>query len=433
MTTTIIGVNEDASLTPEAAAALASATLVVGGKRHLALAAPLITGQTLAWPTPMHHAIPQILAHQGPVAILATGDPLWFGAATLLLQHLPNTTRIIPAPSSFQLAAAHLGWTLQHTTCLSCCGRPIEAIIPHLQPGAQLLILSSGPETPQQIESLLTSRKLDHTLLILENLSTPQQRVRKPSPLGRGLGGAVQGSADPFGPWNDGGGEGMATNAPPTKEDPIAPLNLIALTIQGPTAQTLPLTPGRPDPLFENDGQLTKSEIRAITLAALAPRQGERLWDIGTGSGAIAIEWMLAHPMNQAIAIERHPARAARARRNALALGTPALQIIEGEAPEALQNLPPPNAIFLGGSAHRPGLPGLPSLPSLIDTAKAALKPGGRLVANAIALETEAALIAAQSRYGGTLTRIAIERLDHVGTMQAYRPAMTVTQWCLTL
>lgn len=404
MTTTIIGVNEDASLNPEAAAALANATLVVGGKRHLALAAPLITGKTLAWPTPMQDAIPQILAHPGPVAILATGDPLWFGAATLLLQHLPDTTKIIPAPSSFQLAAAHLGWTLQTTTCLSCCGRPIEAIIPHLQPGARLLILSAGPETPAQIESLLTAKALTHTLQILENLSSPQQRTRKPSPSARGL------------------GEGLSASTTPNQNDPIAPLNLIALTIQGPIPNTLPLTPGRPDSLYENDGQLTKSEIRAITLAALAPRQGELLWDIGTGSGAIAIEWMLTHPANQAIAIERHPARAATARRNALALGTPALQIIEGEAPEALHNLPPPNAIFLGGSAHRPGL---------IDTAKSALSPGGRLVANAVALETEAALIAAQQRHGGTLTRIAIERLDHVGTMPAYRPAMTVTQWRL--
>lgn len=390
MTTTIIGVNEDASLTPEAAAALSAASLVVGGHRHLALAAPLITGETLAWPSPMDAAIPAILVHPGPVAILATGDPLWFGAASLLLRHLPaGTTRIIPALSSFQLAAARLGWALQDTACLSCCGRPVEAIIPHLQPGARLLILSAGPETPAQIETVLTARALDHTIQILENLGGPTERIKSPLPLAE---------------------QGWVT---------VSALNLVALTIHGPTGATLSLTPGRPDALFEHDGQITKSDIRALTLAALAPRRGELLWDVGAGSGSVAIEWMLAHPANRAIAIERQPARAARARRNALALGTPALQVIEGAAPEALENLPPPDAIFLGGGAHRAPI------------IEAAVAAGARIVANAIALETEAALVAARQRHGGTLTRIAIERLDRVGTMDAYRPAMTVTQWRL--
>jgi precorrin-6Y C5,15-methyltransferase (decarboxylating) len=384
---TILGINEDAALSPEAAAILSKAALVVGGKRHLALAAPLITREALPWPSPMDAALPSIQAHPGPVAILASGDPLWFGAASWLLRHLPpDRLRIIPAPSSFQLAAARLGWPLQTTACLSCCGRPIEALIPHLQPGARLLILSAGPETPAQVQALLHRQRLTHNIHILENLGGPAERIAPPG-------------------------------------DDIAALNLIALEISGPTHATLPLTPGRPDALFETDGQLTKSDIRAITLAALAPRRGEMLWDIGAGSGAVGIEWMLAHPDNAAIGLEPRPDRAARARRNALSLGTPALQIIEGRAPDALAALPPPDAIFLGGGASTPGV---------IDAAHAALKPGGRLVANAVALVTEAALIAAQQRHGGTLIRIGIERLDQVGTMAAYRPAMTITQWVVT-
>ena len=386
MTTTIIGVNEDAALIPEAAAALADAALVVGGRRHLALVAPLIRGESLAWPSPMDAAIPQMLAHAGPVAVLVSGDPLWFGAATLLLRHLPrDTPRVIPAPSSFQLAAARLGWAVQDTACLSCCGRPVEAIIPHLQPGVQLLVLCAGPETPGQVAALLAGRGLDHTLLVLENLGGPGERI---GPLG----------------------------------DSVSPLNLVALTIEGPVAATLPLTAGRPDSWFDHDGQITKSDIRAMTLAALAPRRGELLWDVGCGSGAVGIEWMLAHPANRAIGIEARPERAARVRRNALAMGVPGLQVIDGSAPDGLQGLPRPDAVFLGGGAHRPGV---------IDTARAALGAGGRLVANAIALQTEAALVAARQRLGGTLVRIAVERLDRVGGMDAYRPAMTVTQWRL--
>ena len=383
---TIIGINEDAALTPEAAALLAAATLVIGGARHLALAAPLIQGATLPWPTPMESALPALLAHcPAPAAILATGDPLWFGAATFLLRHIPlSETRILPAPSAFAQAAARLGWPLQSTACLSCCGRPIEALIPHFQPGARLLILSAGPETPPAIIALLAARGLEATIHLLENLGSPHERIHATLPL------------------------------------TIAPLNLLALVITGPTAATVPLTPGLEDTLFEHDGQLTKQEIRALTLAALAPRQGEHLWDIGAGAGSIAIEWLLRHPQNRATAVERDPVRAARARRNALALGTSTLHVIEAHAPEAFAHLPPPNAIFLGGGAHLPGL---------IDAALAHLPPGGRLVANAITLQTEQALTQAHAHHGGSLTRIAIERLDQVGAMQAYRPAMTVTQW----
>ncbi len=380
----VIGINEDGVLPPDAADAVGAARLVVGGARHLALAARFIHGETLPWPSPIDAAVPRMVAQDGPVAVLASGDPMWFGVASLLLRHVPlERLRILPAPSSFQLAAARLGWALQDTECLSCCGRPVEAIVPHLQPGARLLVLSAGAATPAAIDRQLQARGVAATLRVLDTLGGTGERIH---PL-----------------------DGTETA-----------LNIVALEIHGPVAATLPLTPGLADERFEHDGQITKREVRAMTLAALAPRRGELLWDVGCGSGSVGVEWMLAHPANRTIGIDRHPDRAARARRNALALGVPALLVLEGEAPDALSGLPPPHAVFLGGGAHRPGV---------IDAAWSALRPGGRLVANAIALPTEAALIEAQRRLGGMLTRIGIERLEQVGSMAAYRPAMTVTQW----
>ncbi len=388
---TLIGLNEDGALPQGADPLLRAATLVMGGHRHLALAAAHVQGRAAPWPNPIEAAIPTLLAHRpGPAAVLASGDPMWFGIGSMLLRHLPLAElRILPAPSSFQLAAARLGWALQDVACLSCCGRPIEALIPHLQPGARLMVLSATADTPQAVATLLAARGLGaSTLHLLEALGGPAERItahRSDAPLPQ-----------------------------------AHPLNLVAIEVAGPSAATLPLTPGLPDTWFEHDGQITKAEIRALTLAALAPRRGEHLWDIGLGAGSISIEWMLRHPDNRATGLERDPARAARARRNALALGTPGLAIVAGEAPHALAGLHPPDAVFLGAAAHTPGT---------IGAAWSALRPGGRLVANAIALPTERALLEAQSRLGGSLTRIAIERLDAVGTLPAYRPAMTVTQW----
>ncbi len=383
----IIGINEDGALPPEAKTLLATATLTIGGARHLALAAPHIVGATMPWPTPIAEAIPLLLARQGhPTAILTSGDPLWFGIASLILRHVPvDQTRILPAPSAFALAAARLGWPLQDTACLSCCGRPVHAIIPHLHDGARLLVLSADATTPAAIAALLQSRGFAASRIrTLERLGGPAERI------------------------HDG--------IPHTPD----PLNLLAIEARG---QGLPLTPGLPEAAFDHDGQITKSDIRAITLAALAPTPGALLWDVGAGSGSIGIEWMLRHPTCRTIALEPRPDRAARIRRNALSLGVPALQVLEATAQEALATLPAPDAIFLGGGAHHPGV---------IETAWSALRPGGRIVANAVTLPTEATLIAAQTRYGGTLRRIAIETLDQVGPIPAYRPAMTITQWRAT-
>jgi precorrin-6Y C5,15-methyltransferase (decarboxylating) len=393
----IVGIGEDGAegLSPAARALIANARLVIGGKRHLALADGLPNGETRAWPSPLADSIPEILAHRGePVAVLASGDPYCFGVGAMLSAHVPiEETICVPAPSSLSLACARLGWALDDIATVSLCGRPLETLAPSLQPDRRVLMLSADATTPAAVARYLTQRGFEKTRLhLLEALGGRRERVRSAT------------AAD-FG-FND-----------------VEALNLIAIEVRAaPHAKVIPLTSGLPDEMFEHDGQITKREIRAVTLSSLAPRAGELLWDIGAGSGSVGIEWLLRHVANRAVSVERDPLRAARAARNAAELGVPRLEMVTGEALPSLASLPAPDAIFVGGGGE----------PALFDKAYAALKPGGRIVANAITLDTEKAALAAQSKFGGTLTRLSLERLDAVGGKQAFRPAMTVTQWSAT-
>jgi len=386
----ILGINEDGWLSEPAQARLRAAELVVGGARHLALADSCVQGRRLTWSSPINETV-AVIAGMRPrsVAVLASGDPYCYGVGTTLAAAIPAIERIcIPAPSAFTLACARLGWALQDCATLSFCGRPLAPLLPLLQPGAHILALSADAGTPGVVAAMLHGRGFGSTTIhVLEALTGPDERIR-------------------------------SAQAARFRISDIHPLNLLAIEVGG--GPVIPLAPGLKDDMFEHDGQITKCEVRAVTLSALAPRRGERLWDVGAGSGSIGIEWLLRHPANQAVAIERNPARAARAGRNAMALGVPNLHVVQAAAPVGLAGLPPPHAAFIGGGAHEPGV---------IDICWAALPPEGRLVANAVTIETEAALMAAQARLGGTLSRIGIERLDRIGGMQGYRPAMTVTQW----
>jgi len=392
---TIVGIGEDglAGLGDPARKALGEASFVIGGKRHLALAAAGIAGRTEPWPSPFSSAVERVLALRGEaVAVLASGDPFWFGAGSLLTQALqPGEWQAFPGLSSFALAAATLGWPLQETECLSLCGRPLETLSPALQHGRRCLVLSADAGTPADVAGYLAERGFGGSrLCVLEALGGTAERSR----------------------WTTAAGFDLAD---------VQPLNLIALDLEAANgARVIPRASGLDDALFEHDGQMTKREIRAVTLSSLAPRAGERLWDIGCGAGSIAIEWLLAHPANAAIGIEADLERAARARRNALALGVPRLQVVEGGAPAALQGLAPPDAVFIGGGLHEPGL---------LEAAWQALPVGGRIVANAVTLESERVLMAGHERQGGTLLRLAVSRLDAVGRLSAFRPAMAVTQW----
>lgn len=391
----IVGIGEDGveGLSGAAQALVRSATLVIGGTRHLDLAASLILGEARAWPSPMSEGLSQILARRGqPTAVLASGDPFCFGIGATLAKLL-NVAEFIclPAPSAFALACARLGWAARYTAQVSLCGRPIALLAPLLQPGRRLLVLSADETTPAALAAWLVGRGFGPSRLhVLEALGGPRERRR------------------------------IATAAA-FDVAAIDPLNLVAVELAaGPGAYIIPLACGLPDAAFEHDGQITKREIRAVTLSALAPGAGELLWDVGGGSGSISIEWMLRHPDNRAVILEPNGERAARAGRNAWNLGVPELRIVAGRAPEGLAGLPTPDAVFLGGGA---------SDPAVIDAAWSALRPGGRLVANAVTVATEAAMMQARARFGGSVTRLSVERLARIGRVEGFRPARTVTQW----
>ena len=393
----LIGIGEDGieGLTPAVRKLLAQAQLVVGGARHFALAGPL-TAKTMTWPSPLAAAIPKILARRGShVCVLASGDPFFYGVGTLLGAHVgPQEMQCFPAPSAFSLAAARLHWSLQDCCLMSLHGRGFERIIPALQPGAKILCLSWDEATPPRLAKLLCERGFGQSqIIVMEAMGGQRERVR-------------------------------ASTAEAFDMEGIDPLNTVALEIAA-TAQSRILTvaSGLADSWFETDGQLTKREVRAITLSSLAPRRGDFLWDVGAGSGSIAIEWLLCDLANRAIAIEAREDRASLIARNAESLGVPHIEIITGRAPDVFAKLPRPQAIFIGGGA---------SDAKLLDAAYAALSPGGRLVVNAVTLEAEAELIRRCKAQGGELLRIDISRGNSLGAFQTWRPALPVTQWSVT-
>jgi precorrin-6B C5,15-methyltransferase / cobalt-precorrin-6B C5,C15-methyltransferase len=375
---------------------IGSAELVVGGARHLELANDLIKGRRLAWPSPMTEAFSEIKRHRGhAVVVLASGDPFHFGVGKQLAAFVPADELLcLPQPSAFSLAAARMGWSLQDVSLVTLHGRALQGVIRCLQPGARILALSWDGATPQKLAELLNSRGMGQSeVTVLEAMGGKRERIRH------------------------------ATASHFDIED-VVPLNTVAIeVIAEPGAAVIPLALGLDDGFFEHDGQLTKREIRAVTLSSLAPRQGELLWDVGLGAGSIAIEWLLSHPSMRAIGIEARADRADRAARNATALGVPELEIVQGLAPQALAGLARPDAVFVGGGLMDGGV---------FETVWEALKPGGRLVANAVTIESEARLIDLFQRFGGDLVRLQVARVDKVGTAFGWRPAMPVTQWRVT-
>ena len=389
----VVGIGEDglAGLSPAARALIETAEFLVGGERHLAMAPPG-PAERIRWVRPLADTLNTIEQCRGRrVTVLASGDPLWYGVGVLLAHHFnPEEMTILPHAGAFSLAAARLGWAIADCGCLSLHGRPLDSLRLHLAPGRRLLALAEDGETPGRVARLLAECGWGGSrLTVFEHLGGSREA-------------------------------GHSATAAEWGERLMADLNTIALECEpGPDARPLSRLAGLPDDAFEHDGQLTKREVRAVTLAALAPVYGETLWDIGAGCGSIAIEWLRAAEGSAAVAVERDPARAAMIARNAAALGVPALQIVVGTAPHALPAGPMPEAIFVGGGIGDPGL-----LPALW----ARLPPGGRLVANVVSTEGEGALLTWQAEYGGTLTRIAVSRAEPLGQHQAWRPLLPVTQ-----
>lgn len=389
----VIGIGEDGldGLGRAARARIEAAELLVGGARHLALVGSH-KAERLSWDSPIAATLAALRSHSGrKVVALASGDPMWFGiGATIAAHFAPHEYEILPAPSAFALAAARLGWPLQESECISLHGRPLARLARHLAPGARILALSTDGGTPAAVAELLVRDGYGPSrMTVLEHLG----------------GSAEHRASAPAHAW------------PITRS---ADLNLIAIECElRDPALARSLAPGLPDSAFQHDGQLTKQPIRAATLAALAPLAGALLWDVGAGSGAIAIEWCRAAPRARAIAIERDPERAQRVRVNADALGVPELDIIEGRAPKALEGLESPIAIFIGGGIAAPGL---------LERCWEALLPGGVLVANCVTIAAEAVLLGWHERLGGDLARLAVSRAEPLGGQLGWRALAPVTQ-----
>ncbi|WBQ07266.1 precorrin-6y C5,15-methyltransferase (decarboxylating) subunit CbiE [Kribbella sp. CA-293567] len=390
---TVVGVGADGwtGLSPQAQQAINAADVVLGSTRQLALL-PDGDGERVAWSSPLSESLPGLLAtHRGRrICVLASGDPTFHGIGTTLTRMLgAEAVRVIPHPSSVSLACARLGWAQEQVQVVSLVGHPLELVQPHIQPGQRLVVLSWGAHTPAEVAALLVARGYGGSeFSVLEQLGSAAERVRSTR-------------ADEWGHEADA-------------------LNVIGIHCQG--TELLPTTPGLPDSAYESDGQLTKREVRAVTLSRLAPVPGQLLWDVGGGAGSIAIEWLRHHPSCRAVAIEKDPDRAKRLDRNAATLGV-AVRTVVGAAPEALDGLEAPDAIFVGGGATVPGV---------IEACWQALRPGGRLVVNGVTLETESLIARWYAELGGDLVRLAVQRASAVGGMTGWRPAMPVTIWSLT-
>lgn len=389
---TVVGIGADgwAGLAEPGRAAVRAADVVLGGPRQLDLVAGHTKADARPWPSPMLPALPGLFAELADrrVCVLASGDPLFHGIGATLARVLgPERLHVVPHPSSVSLACARMGWAVDGVEVVSAVARPLARVRRVLAPGARLLVLSEDAGTPAALAALLVDAGFGGSMMtVLEQLGGPAEH-------------RVDGTA-------------VGWSGPPGD-----PLNVVAVACVGPGLSEVP---GLPDDAYDHDGQLTKREVRAVTLALLAPRLGELLWDVGAGNGSIAIEWLRAHRACRAVAVEADEARAARIATNADALGVPSLQVVRGRAPEALAGLPTPDAVFIGGGVTNPGV---------LDACLAALRPGGRLVANAVTLETEAVLVAGRARHGGDLTRIEVSRAAPLGGFTGWRPAMPVTIW----
>jgi precorrin-6Y C5,15-methyltransferase (decarboxylating) len=394
----VVGIGADGwrGLAPASCAEVERADVLVGSARQLALVPSAVAGRRVPWPSPMSEALPGLLdEHAGrAVVVLASGDPMLSGIGTTLTRLLGSErVRVLPAPSSVSLACARLGWAVEETEVVTLVGRPLELLHPHVQPGRRVLVLGSDGDTAAQVAALLTVRGYGASVLtVLGNLGGPDEEVR--------TGTAAT--------WS-GPGPALAVTAVECRADAGTP--------------PLPTTPGLPDDAYASDGQLTKSDVRAVTLARLAPMPGQLLWDVGAGSGSIGIEWMRVHPASRAVAVEASAERAERIGSNATRLGVPYLQVVRGRAPEALSGLPTPDAVFVGGGLTTPGL---------VEECWTALPAGGRLVANAVTVESEAVLAAWFARLGGELVRVGVQRAEPVGAFTGWKAAMPVTIWTVT-
>lgn len=373
---TVIGIGDEgvAGLSPAARAALSQAQVLAGGARHLDMAAAF-AGPRVDWAAGLEAGLDALAQHViagRRVAVLASGDPLHYGVGKNLIERFgAERVRVLPAPGAVSLACAAMGWPQPEVRVLTVHGRPLEALNLYLTPGAKLVVLSEDGGTPARAAALLSERGFGPSrITVLEHLGGAREAR---------LEGRAEG-------WRHGR---------------CADLNTLAIEVAaGADARPLTRLAGLPDDAYEHDGQLTKRAVRAVTLSSLAPLPGQTLWDLGAGAGSIAIEWLRADASTRAVAVERDPVRAARIRANADTLGVPRLHVETADVLAALAALPgAPDAIFAGGAV---------AIPGMLEAAWARLKPGGRLVANAVTADGAQALAQLQRTHGGELLTIAV-------------------------
>jgi precorrin-6Y C5,15-methyltransferase (decarboxylating) len=390
----IVGLGEDGpdGLPPASRAALEGAEVVMGARRHLSLLPPF-AAEVIEWPVPFADGIPILLAQRGRrVVMLASGDPFWFGAGTSVTKRLrPGEWVAHPAPSTFALIAARLGWPQERTACLGLHAAQLGDIRPHLAPGQRIIVLVRDGAAARDLATLIFALGFGAShLTVCEAVGGPRERIRQ-------------------------------VNAHSWDLDDVSHPVALAIEVAG-DGPALPRASGLPDALFDHDGQITKRPVRALALSALAPRPGEMLWDIGAGSGSVGIEWLLSHQTCEAIGIEADPARAERAEINASLLGASRLRVVRGAAPEALADLPLPHAVFIGGGVTEAMLTRLWDM----------LPEGTRLVAHAVTLESEALFAQWQARVGGTLLRIDLAEATALGRKRGWKASYPVVQWSVT-
>ncbi|MBK1786928.1 precorrin-6y C5,15-methyltransferase (decarboxylating) subunit CbiE [Prauserella sp. ASG 168] len=388
-----IGADGLPGLAESARAELDRCDVLFGSRRQLDLV-PDGRATKVPWPSPLLPALDGLLhEHDGRrIGVLASGDPLLSGIGTTLVRRLgADRVRVLPTVSSATLARARLGWSAEETEVLSAVARDPHRVLRAIAASRRVLVLSSDATTPGLVAAILTDAGYGPSALtVLEELGSPVER-------------RLDGTARDW------------------AHTDVAPLNVLAVESAGRTPP--PLLAGLADDEFDHDGQLTKRDVRASSLARLAPAPGELLWDVGAGAGSIAIEWSRTHPANRAIAVESHPERAARIGRNAQRLGVPDLRVVTAKAPGALAELTRPDAVFVGGGV---------SVPGVLTACWAALRAGGRLVANGVTLDAEQALARAYAEYGGELTRMSVEHAAPLGGLTGWTPARTVTQWSVS-
>ena len=381
-----------ASLTPDGCAALQTAPTIMGPSRHLSLL-PDLPAQKLVWPVPFQAGIDQLLAMRGqPVAVLVSGAPFWFGAGSQLVCTLEHTEWLaLPGRSCFSLAASALGWALDSTTCLGLHAAPVTRLRPYLCPGRRLFVTLRDGQVVQDLADYLVATDFSESqLAVLEQLGGPKETIT-------------------LIPASD--------TAKAEFQHPV----MVGIEVAG-KGRVMPQSSGLSDDWFVHDGQLTKQPVRAATLAALAPHPGQHLWDLGAGTGSVAIEWLLSGPAMQATAVERNPDRAANITLNATSLGVDWLQILQTDNLSALEQLSRPDAVFIGGGLRD----------DLLRLLWDRLPAGARLVANGVTIKTDRLLTGAQETYGGQLTRLQLSALEDIGQMSGWKAAYPITQWAVT-